>query len=111
MGWFPRIDVEPLRQRWLRWRRWLVLHLGWWRTDLVLLGKRAVSEFLDDHCAQLAASMSYYVFFSLFPLAILVVSIAGVLLTDDGLRDGGRGRIVRAAAAAVGGGAKRTWRS
>ena len=87
MGWFPRIDVEPLRQRWLRWRRWLVLHLGWWRTDLVLLGKRSVSEFLDDHCAQLAASMSYYVFFSLFPLAILVVSIAGVLLTDDGLRE------------------------
>ena len=31
--------------------------------------------------------MSYYVFFSLFPLAILVVSIAGVLLTDDGLRE------------------------
>ena len=87
MGWLPRIDVEPLRQRWLRWRRWLVLHLGWWRTDLVLLGKRSVSEFLDDHCAQLAASMSYYVFFSLFPLAILVVSIAGVLLTDDGLRE------------------------
>ena len=55
--------------------------------------------------------MSYYVFFSLFPLAILVVSIAGVLLTDDGLRDGGRGRVVRTAAAAVGSGAKKIWRS
>ena len=63
MGWLPRIDPESLRQRWLRWRRWLVLHLGWWRTDLQLLAKRSVSEFLDDHCAQLAASMSYYVFF------------------------------------------------
>ena len=81
------IDRDALRQRWSRWRRWLVLHLGWWRTDLQLLAKRSVSEFLDDHCAQLAASMSYYVFFSLFPLAILVVSIAGVLLTDDGLRE------------------------
>ncbi len=30
--------------------------------------------------------MSYYVFFSLFPLAILVVSIVGVLLTDNSLR-------------------------
>ncbi len=41
---------------------------------------------MDDHVPQLAASMSYYIFFSLFPLAILVVSIAGVLLTDDRLR-------------------------
>ena len=81
------MDLEALRERGLRWRRWLVLHLGWWRTDLQLLAKRSVSEFLDDHCAQLAASMSYYVFFSLFPLAILVVSIAGVLLTDDSLRE------------------------
>jgi membrane protein len=64
-----------------------VLHLGWWRTDLALLAKRSVSEFRDDHCAQLAASMSFYVFFSLFPLAILVVSISGVVLTDDSLRE------------------------
>ena len=83
----PTIDLEPLRRRWSRWRRWLVLHLGWWRTDLKLLAKRSVSEFLDDHCAQLAASMSYYVFFSLFPLAILAVSVMGVLLTDDALRE------------------------
>ena len=83
----PTIDLDPLRQRWSRWRRWLVLHLGWWRTDLKLLAKRSVSEFLDDHCAQLAASMSYYVFFSLFPLAILAVSVVGVLLTDDALRE------------------------
>ena len=79
--------VQSLQRRWSRWRRWLVLHLGWWRTDLQLLAKRSVSEFLDDHCAQLAASMSYYVFFSLFPLAILAVSVAGVLLTDDALRE------------------------
>ncbi|MDE2966748.1 MAG: YihY/virulence factor BrkB family protein [Chloroflexota bacterium] len=87
MRWASPIDPDSLRRRWSGWRRWLVLHLGWWRTDLQLLAKRSVSEFLDDHCAQLAASMSYYVFFSLFPLAILVVSIAGVLLTDDGLRE------------------------
>ncbi len=87
MRWDLAVDLDSLRERGLRWRRWLVLHLGWWRTDLQLLAKRSVSEFLDDHCAQLAASMSYYVFFSLFPLAILVVSIAGVLLTDDGLRE------------------------
>ena len=70
-----------------RWRRWIVMHVGWWRSDLWLLAKRSVHEFMDDHCPQLAASMSYYVFFSLFPLAILVVSVVGVLLTDDGLRE------------------------
>ena len=70
MRWDLPLNLDSWRLRWSRWRRWLVLHLGWWRTDLQLLAKRSVSEFLDDHCAQLAASMSYYVFFSLFPLAI-----------------------------------------
>ncbi len=69
------------------WYRWWALHLSWWRADLSLLAKRAVREFLNDHCPQLAASMSYYVLFSLFPLTILVVSIAGLLLTDDSLRE------------------------
>lgn len=69
------------------WYRWWALHLGWWRADLKLLAKRTVREFTDDHCPQLAASMSYYVLFSLFPLTILVVSIAGLLLTDDALRE------------------------
>ena len=68
-------------------RRWLTLHLRWWVGDLWLLARRSVQEFMDDHVPQLAASMSYYIFFSLFPLAILIVSIMGVLLTDDGLRE------------------------
>ena len=55
--------------------------------DARTLGKRTVAEFFDDHCTQLAASMSYYILFSIFPLAILLVSIAGLILTDDALRD------------------------
>ncbi len=82
----PRWPVHVsfhLERRW----RWLTLHLRWWRADLWLLAKRSVAEFLDDHSAQLAASVSYYIFFSLFPLAILVVSVVGLLLTDDSLRE------------------------
>ena len=79
--------LDSVFLRMARWRRWIVMHVGWWRSDLWLLAKRSVHEFMDDHCPQLAASMSYYVFFSLFPLAILVVSVVGVLLTDDGLRE------------------------
>ena len=60
--------------------------------DARTLGKRTVAEFFDDHCTQLAASMSYYILFSIFPLAILLVSIAGLILTDDALR----GRVVDA---------------
>lgn len=82
-----RSIVNDLGPRVSRWRRWWALHLKWWRGDLFLLTRRSVHEFMDDHVPQLAASMSYYIFFSLFPLAILVVSIAGVLLTDDQLRE------------------------
>ncbi len=71
----------------LRYSRALDFHLRWWAGDLWTLAHRAVAGFFRDHCPQLAASMSYYVFFALFPLLILVVSVAGVLLTDDLLRE------------------------
>ena len=74
------IDVE-------HWLRWWSLHLRWLWADAKLLAKRTVQEFLDDHCTQLAASMSYYILFSIFPLAILVVSIAGLILTNQELHD------------------------
>ena len=79
--------AQAAGRRLLRWGRWWRLHLGWWWGDLRLLTVRSLSEFTDDHCPQLAASMSYYIFFSVFPLAILLVSILGVLLTDDSLRE------------------------
>ncbi len=48
---------------------------------------RSAREFLDDHGPQFAAAISYYVLFSLFPLAILAVAVAGVVLRDDSVRD------------------------
>lgn len=83
----PIAPVAVNRERLLRWRHWWALHLRWWRADLWLLSKRTVAEFFDDHGPQLAASISYYVFFSIFPLAILLVSIIGLLLTDDRIRE------------------------
>ena len=61
--------------------------LVWWEHDFVVLVRRVIKGMADDHCTQLAASISYYVLFSMFPLAILVVSIAGVVLTDESLRE------------------------
>ena len=69
------------------WLRWWRLHANWALADAKTLGRRTVQEFFADHCTQLAASMSYYVLFSIFPLAILVVSITGLILTDAGLRE------------------------
>ena len=60
--------------------------MRWWWNDTRTLVRRSVAEFGDDHCTQLAASISYYVLFSIFPLAILAVAVSGLILTDDSLR-------------------------
>ena len=70
------------------WWHWWAVHLRWWAGDARLLLRRTVHEFSDDHCPQLSASISYYVFFSIFPLAILFVSVSGLILTNDSLRGG-----------------------
>jgi membrane protein len=43
-------------------------------------------QFFADQCPQQAAGIAYRVLFSIAPLAIIVVSIFGLVLQDDGLR-------------------------
>src|SRR5690554_11401 len=57
------------------------------RRDVRLLGKRAVTGFLNDRCTQMASSISYWVFFSVFPLMIFLVTISGQLLRNTDLRN------------------------
>ena len=68
--------------------RWLASpsHPAWIRQVLILL-RRAVREFLDDHCPQYAAAMSFHVLFSLFPLAITAVGIIGLITQAPAARD------------------------
>jgi membrane protein len=47
---------------------------------------RAVEDLFRDRCPQYAAAISYHVLFSLFPLTILLVSIFGLVLQNDRLR-------------------------
>jgi membrane protein len=47
---------------------------------------RAVEDLFRDRLPQYAASISFHVLFSLFPLTIVLVSIFGLVLTDDQLR-------------------------
>lgn len=44
------------------------------------LAERSIAEFADDHCPQLAASIAYHVLFSIFPLAIVLAGIFGVVV-------------------------------
>jgi membrane protein len=46
----------------------------------------AVERFFADQCPQLAAGIAYRVLFSIAPLAIVLVSVFGLVLQDDGLR-------------------------
>jgi membrane protein len=63
-----------------------------WRWPIVI-SKRlvhtvpdAVERFFEDECPQQAAGIAYRVLFSIAPLAIVLVSIFGLLLQDDSLR-------------------------
>lgn len=59
-------------------------HLG----HLWTLLSRSFQGFLADGGTQLAAAISYYVLFSLFPLAIVATSILGIVLQDAAAREG-----------------------
>lgn len=56
----------------------------------------AVSRFFATGCPQHAAGISYRVLFSLAPLAIVLVSVFGLVLQDKGLREDVIARIVDA---------------
>ena len=54
---------------------------------VILLSRRSVEEFFDDNCTQMAAAISYYVLFSLFPLLIFLVGVMGLFLQNSDFQD------------------------
>jgi membrane protein len=61
-----------------------------------ILAKSTYLSFARDNCSQLAAAISYYVLFSIVPLAILTVSVAGLILGGDSVRNSITNRILDA---------------
>lgn len=57
-----------------------------WKTPFHVLG-RAASNFAEDRGTQLAAAISYFTLFSLFPATLLVVSVFGIVLRDEAVQD------------------------
>ncbi len=57
-----------------------VAHLWWLVSTRVL--RRAMMNFAEDRGTHMAASISYFALLSMFPLALLAVSIFGIVLRD-----------------------------
>ena len=53
----------------------------WWT-----LVKSAVSSWIDDYAPSMGAALSYYTVFSLAPLLLIVVSVAGLVFGEDAVR-------------------------
>jgi membrane protein len=53
---------------------------------LLILTVRSIQEFGADRCTHMAAAISYYALFSLFPLLIFMVSIFGIFLQSSSLQ-------------------------
>ncbi|GAA6624051.1 YihY/virulence factor BrkB family protein [Scytonema sp. NUACC26] len=56
-----------------------------WR-DIWALLKETYKEWSDDKASRLAAALSYYTIFSIAPLLIIVIAIAGVVLGEEAAR-------------------------
>jgi membrane protein len=55
--------------------------LEWWA-----LAKRAVAAWSDDYAPSMGAALSYYTVFSLAPLLLIVISLAGLVFGADAAR-------------------------
>jgi YihY family inner membrane protein len=53
---------------------------------LWLLTRRVLHEYGDDNCSHMAAAISYYVLFSIIPLAIFSLSVFGFVVRNDELQ-------------------------
>ena len=69
------------------WWHWWAVNARWWWRDVRVLVRETVREFGADQCPQLAAGISYYVLFSLFPLALLFLATSGLVLANESLRE------------------------
>lgn len=56
---------------------------GWWH-----LVRRAATAWIEDYAPSMGAALSYYSVFSMAPLLLIVISIAGLVFGEDAVRGG-----------------------
>ena len=54
--------------------------------NAVMLVKETVSEWVDDRCARLGAALAFYSIFSIAPLLIIAIAIAGMVFGEEAAR-------------------------
>ena len=59
--------------------------IGFWSNFWIVL-RDAFNGFLDDRCLKLSASLAYYTIFSLAPLLVLMIALAGIFLGEEAIR-------------------------
>jgi len=52
-------------------------------SELWAFGKQVVSEFVEDDCLSMAAALAYYTVFSLAPLVVAVLLLAGLVIPPE----------------------------
>ena len=57
------------------------------------LMKETVNEFIHDNATKLSASLSYYTVFSIGPLLLLIISLTGLLMDPDTVRETINGQV------------------
>ncbi|MDP2661842.1 MAG: YihY/virulence factor BrkB family protein, partial [Dehalococcoidia bacterium] len=58
----------------------------WARSKAAMLARTTILEFMDDACPNLAASVAYFGFLSLFPLVILLTAVFGQILESPSIQ-------------------------
>lgn len=56
--------------------------------DVWALTKESVSAWSNDYAPSMGAAISYYTLFSIAPLLILVIAVAGLVFGADAVRSG-----------------------
>ncbi len=54
--------------------------------DLIAMVKKTINDWIDDRATTLAAALSYYTVFSIAPLLIIAVAVAGFFFGEDAVR-------------------------
>lgn len=54
--------------------------------QLVAIGRAAFSSWIDDHASTMGAALAYYTLFSIAPLLLIVISVAGLWFGPDAAR-------------------------
>lgn len=60
---------------------------------IVQILKQSFKAFLDDECTSMAAALSYYTVFSLPPLLLLIIMIAGAVMDPQDVREALHGQL------------------